>query len=117
MKYQVRDNQIQFDNGKSIALAFAVGDTLEVDGVLVVVLKLPPGQSMTENVFGISENGVVLWQIDRIAETSIDPISNQYAGIIGHDEEKGTVRVSNWNGVVVDVDINNGKVKHWYWGK
>jgi hypothetical protein len=115
MTYQIRESRIEFDNGTGVTLPFTVGDTAEVDGVLVVVLKLPPGQSMTENVLGISESGAILWQIERIPATSIDPVANQFVTIIGHD--KGTVRVSNWNGVVVDVYVETVKVKRWYWGK
>ena len=117
MAYQVQDNQIRFDDGKSVALPYPIGDILKVGRVLVAVLKLPAGQSMTENVFGISEDEALLWQIERIPATSIDAQSNQYAGIIAHNEGNGTVRVSNWNGVVVDVDVSSGKVRHWYWGK
>jgi hypothetical protein len=115
MTYQVRESRIEFDKGTQVTLPFTVGDTALVDGVLIAVLKLPPGQSMTENVFGISPRGAILWQIERIPATCIDPVANQYVTIMGHD--KGRVRVNNWTGAAVDVYVLTGKVKQWYWGK
>jgi hypothetical protein len=115
VRHQVRGNDVVFANGRLATLPFPISATAEVDGVVVAVLGLPPGTSMTENVFGLSAEGAILWQVERIPETSSDAIANQYVSIIGSGE--GMARVSNWNGVVVDVDVQTGKVKRWYWGK
>jgi hypothetical protein len=114
MVYKILDNRIDLDNGHSISLPHNIRGAEVIDKVLVVVLDVPPKKVMTENVFGVSEDGKILWQIEKIPETSADT-SNCYIEIINRQADQ--VRLANWNGMVVDVDVNTGTVKNRYWGK
>lgn len=81
--------------------------TTEVDDVHIVILEVPPGHMMTGNVFGVSSDKKLLWQIERTAANSTDPV-NRYLGATGHDHR--VARICNWNGVNSGVDICSGKV-------
>jgi hypothetical protein len=76
--------------------------------VLVVILDVPSGMVMTENVFGISPEGEVLWQIGRIPETSSDP-ANLYVGFFKQFSD--SLHIGSWSGDIVSVNVSNGKAK------
>lgn len=87
---------------------FKVQEAVEAGGYIVVLLRVPPGQTMTENVFGVSLNGEVVWQIERIPETSSDP-NNAYVGIT--KMERDMVRIANWNDFVVEINPSDGRIQ------
>jgi hypothetical protein len=77
----------------------------EVKGVCVVVLDVPPGCAMTENVFGVSaDDGRKLWQIEKIASTGPCYLE------IMTPFKPHAVRLWTWEGLVIDVDVRDGKV-------
>lgn len=61
----------------AVEFAYTIGDVAVISDVFVVRLNVPPSESMTENVFGVSKKGEIIWQIERIPEISIDP-TNDY---------------------------------------
>ncbi|MGD1020672.1 MAG: hypothetical protein ABSA12_15270 [Verrucomicrobiia bacterium] len=107
-KFSIQGCAVEAPNGKSLALAHDIKDTVQIGNLLIVILHVPEGATLTENVFAISETGQILWQIERINETSFNP-QDRYLGIVTHDQD--TVTIGNWNGMVVDVDLRNGRVK------
>ena len=107
MNWTVTGNQIKASNGNQTTFEFDIRETTKVDDVLIVILKVPPKHVMTENVFGVSPEGKLLWQIERTAANSTDP-ENRYLGVTGHDDH--TARIYNWNGTNSGVDVHSGKV-------
>jgi hypothetical protein len=107
MTWTIEGKQVRFPNGTTVTFEFEIQEIVEVDGVLVVILEIPPNRMMTENVFGISTEGKLLWQIERTAANSTDP-ANKYTGFTGHDQK--IVRIYNWNGTSNAVDARTGKV-------
>lgn len=105
--WKVEGRDVTAQNGKLVSFEYAVSDAAEVDGVLVVVLAVPPKVSMTENVFGVSREGELLWQIKPCAANSTNPV-NQYVGITG--KVGAIARIYNWNGMNSAVDVHTGKV-------
>lgn len=67
---------------------------------------------MTENVFGVTRDGVLLWQIEWIPQTGTYS-QNRHVGVTCAEPEKELVHVANWNGDVVDVELRTGKVVGW----
>jgi hypothetical protein len=107
LKYTVQGKQLQVASGVTREFTFDIKEALAIEGVIVIVLNVPAGHFMTENVFGVSEHGDLLWQIEAIPETSTDE-GNFYVGISGSGTR--SVRLANWNDMVVDVDVKTGKI-------
>jgi hypothetical protein len=62
---------------------------------------------MTENVFGVSSDGTIIWQIERNHETVANP-NNQYVDV--RPGSPGTVIVGNWNGTDAVAEVATGRV-------
>ena len=107
MIWTVEGREIKFPNGNVIRFDFEIAQTAEVDGVLVVILEIPRGRVMTENVFGVSPEGKILWQIEPSVDNSTDP-TNRYLDIILYNGP--IVRILNWGGINSALDVRNGKV-------
>ena len=101
------DNVLILQNSKRVSFDYPIGSVLETAGIIVITLEIPPGQSMTENVFGVSEDGEIVWQIERIPGTATNPI-NRYTGL--GEDSAGIAVASNWNCTDVYIDVKTGKV-------
>lgn len=102
------DNKLLLGKNTRISFDCPIKAVLNSYRILVILLDVPPKQSMTENVFGVSEDGKIIWQIERIPEISTNP-ANYYTGV----NESGTLGVIacyNWCGMNVFVDIETGKI-------
>ncbi len=106
MNWKLKDGFL-FCNTHKVDLCLPGKECVQVQDVIVVVLDVPPKQSMTENVFGVSLEGRVLWQIERIPETATDPV-NRYTNV--RTGQLGTAIVFNWNGTDITIDSRTGKV-------
>ena len=80
MNWKILGNKVQALNGGAVEFLYPVKEAEEVAGVLIVVLQVPPKESMTENVFKISAEGKIIWTIERIRETATDPV-DRYVGV------------------------------------
>jgi len=108
MNWAKEDNILILENNKRISFEHPIKSVLETSGIIVVILDVPSKQSMTENVFGVSGDGEIIWQIERIPETATDPI-NRYTGF-SVSSLAGIVVASNWNCINVYIDAKTGKV-------
>jgi len=107
MDWAKEDSVLILENSKRVSFDYAVGSVLETAGIIVITLEVPPGQSMTENVFGVSREGEILWQIERIPETATNPI-NRYMSV--WENPPGIVFACNWNCTNAYIDVKTGKV-------
>jgi len=110
MTFQVEGNQLRTPQGTIVSFDYRIAEFAEVDGVLIVVLDVPPNASMTENVFGVSKEGRILWQIERIPETGTDP-TNCYTSIFPR------LQLFNWSCVGVEIDVHKGTIINKWFGK
>ena len=108
MNWSVQGNQLIVD-GREVSSRWPIKQALESGARVVVVLAVPPTESMTENVFGVSANGAIEWQIERVPETALAP-GNRYMDIRVGDG--GTVIAGNWNANDVTIDAATGKALH-----
>ena len=106
--FRVVDRALEVGAGAKVALPFPVSKAMAVGDVIVVLVDPPAGVSLTENAFGVSVDGLVLWQIERIAMTGTDP-NNRYTGL-NPAGNSGAVSLFNWNGADVMVDVRTGRV-------
>jgi hypothetical protein len=107
MIWSTEKRLVKASNGVVVTFDFDIREATEVNGILIVILEVPPDHAMTENVFGVSAEGKLLWQIERTVANSTDPV-NRYLGVTSHDQR--IARIYNWNGVNSGVDIHTGKV-------
>lgn len=108
MSWAVDRNRITVGDGHMTSFPYGIRQAEQIDDILVVLLDVPRGSIMTENVFGISRvDGQIIWQIDYCPETGTDP-ANWYTEILRRSGDSAWI--GNWNGRVVDVDVATGKI-------
>src|SRR5262245_45464382 len=103
MIFEVDGPRLRTPEGAMIEFKYPIQEVAAVGDVIVVLLDVPPKESMTENIFGVSNSGKILWQIERIAATATYPV-NCYTSILT------TLKLYNWNGNGVEIDATTGKV-------
>jgi hypothetical protein len=84
--------------------AYPVKQRLEIDGVNVLLLNVPPDQSYPQNIFGVSEKGDVLWQVEP------RPSQGPNSGYSSIRDEVGVVVASTGDRVQRKIDPKTGKV-------
>jgi hypothetical protein len=105
--FEIQGDALILSGGHSVTFPHKIWTVDQAHHVLIVLLDVPSGVVMTENVYGVSESGEMLWEIERIPETSRKP-TNLYTGIIEHDHQ--TALLYNSKGFEVKIDIHTGKV-------
>ena len=87
-----------------VELPYEIKQVEQFDNNLVVRLKIPLGIRFNENIFGISYEGKILWQIEpRKHPTSVSPYTNLA-------REGDSVYVFNWDGTDLVLDPYTGKI-------
>ena len=84
--------------------AYPVKQRLEIDGVNVLLLNVPPDQSYPQNLFGVSEKGDVLWQVEPRPSKGT---ANGYSSI---RDEVGVIVARTDDRIQRKVDPKSGKV-------
>jgi hypothetical protein len=86
--------------------AYPVKQRLEAEGVNVVLLSVPPNENFPENIFGLTEKGDVLWQVEarpcKEPNTRYTSIRDEIGVIVGTTEDR----------CVRKIDPKTGKVLH-----
>ena len=83
---------------------YPIKQRLEVDGVNVVLLSVPPEEHYPQNIFGLSEKGDVLWQIEPRPSTTPN---NRYTSI---RDEIGLIVAKTEDECQRKIDARSGKV-------
>ncbi len=84
--------------------AYPIKQRLEIDGVNVLLLNVPPDQAYPQNVFGVSEKGDVLWQVEPRPSQTPNP---HYTSI---RDEVGVVVAGTQDKIQRKIDPKTGKV-------
>lgn len=112
--YTVRQNQLILQGSKPVLMPYEIRKVIESSVTIMVLLTVPPAASMTENIFAVDFDGNIVWQIERIPETSLHP-QLWYADM---ELINGSLlRAYNWNGCAVEVDTGSGMVGKRTWSK
>lgn len=109
--FTVRGTDIIFAPDSKTSFDYPVASVVEFDDFVVVLLDVPPDQSHNENVYGVSREGNVLWQVP--------PRKHVYANSpYTYAERKGdSVFLSNWDGLELTVDAATGVILSESYGK
>lgn len=81
-------------DGEKITFDYELGEVLNVDGVIVIRLKIPPDAVNNRNVFAIDPAGNELWKIPENPKTSFD--DDPYMSIYREDEGLWARTWSDW---------------------
>lgn len=84
--------------------AYPIKEHLELEGVNVVLLSIPPGANYPQNIFGLSEHGDILWQVEPRSSEGAD---NRYTSIRG---EVGVLVAQTQDRFARKIDAKTGKV-------
>lgn len=107
MDWAKEENVLILNNNVQIPFDYSIKAVLETFGTIIVLLDSPPQITMTENVFGVSYDGKILWQIERIPATTSP--HNRYTGI-SESGVPGIFVAFNSNCTNVYTDVLTGKV-------
>lgn len=84
--------------------AYPIKQHLQIGGIDVVLLSVPPGANLPQNIYGVTEKGDVLWQIEPRPSATPD---NKYTSI---RDELGIIVAETEDSCRRKIDPKSGKV-------
>jgi hypothetical protein len=113
MNFELKGGPHYFDlflNGKKVDLPHQVGQALEFQGKLIVLLAPKPdsGDLSEQNVIALDNEGRILWKIDQMYRVGSGNRTNQCTGI-WIDEENRLI-ASTWLCFEYVVNPDNGRI-------
>lgn len=106
MTYIVTDNVLSV-NGKEVVFDHEIRDTLQTNGVIVVLLSAGDREVSSDNVYGVSITGDIIWRIETRHSFGTGT-SDYFTGIAG--EREGVVYLYHYSCDVVKIDPNTGGI-------
>lgn len=89
--------------------AYPVKQRLEAEGVNVVLLSVPPNEHLPENIFGLTEKGDVLWQVEprpcKEPNTRYTLIRDEIGLVVGETEDRCVRKIDPKTGKVLHEDL------------
>ena len=89
-------------SGPGSALEYPIGEALEFGSTVVVRLEVPVGEVFNENVFGLSWDGRIKWQVAGVGQPDRDN------PIVSIQARSNRVRLLSWSGIAVELDPESG---------
>lgn len=89
---------------KVIEFKYSIGKVQEFDNCITVMLDPPLNTVFNENIYGISFDGKVIWQVNKIEHVDID---SPYTGI---SKEGDFLSAYNWDGFNYLIDTKTGNI-------
>jgi len=85
--------------------AYPIKQRLEIDGVNVLLLSIPPDQDYPQNIFGVSAKGDILWQIEPRPSTAphnkYTSIRDEVGIVVGVTEDRCQRKIDPKSGKVL----------------
>ena len=94
-------------NKKELSFDFTIRTVLHIENVYIVLLLIPSGVNYERNVFGINNDGVILWQVDALPFYPGGSKNCHYSKI---HNENNKLTLLNWCSFYFIVDPYTGKV-------
>lgn len=102
--YSITENKLTLKSGHTVAFDYPIQESLGFEQAIVLLLDVPLGKSLNENVFGVAYDGKIIW---RIEEKQLVYEDSPYTGIA----RKGNkVVLYNWDGLELTVEPATGKI-------
>ncbi|MFD0792742.1 hypothetical protein ACFQZX_03885 [Mucilaginibacter litoreus] len=104
---EIEKNLLYLKNAEPIVFEHDIKDALVINGVIVVLLNIPPQARNNLNVYAFDVNGDFFW---RIKPTDLYQKSKDcpYIGIAKLRDN--TITLTNWCDTVITVDIISGDI-------
>ena len=102
--FTLKEKSLILESGKTVSFPYPISKALGFDDAIVVMLDVPQGVQLNENVFGISYEGETLWQVERRQYISKH---SSYTGLGRRDDN---AFLSNWDGLELTVNPATGEV-------
>lgn len=93
-------------NGLQVKLPFPSVQALDVDGLIIVRIEPAIGAVYNRNVFALSENGNIEWQIEESPHGTERDKPYTSISVIGPSQ----LVAGNWNGVDYLVSLRDGSI-------
>lgn len=107
MTVNVSGKQLRISEHATLEFDYPISEVVENGDMLIVLLEVPAKESMTENVFGVSKAGHIVWQIEPRPDLMPDS-ADCYTGI--SLANGGRVVLGAWFRLDVEIDPHTGKV-------
>ena len=99
-----KDNLLLLDSSKHVTFKFKIQSIVIYDDIVVVLLDVPSGTILNENIFGVSLSGDIVWQIESAFPASED---SPYMAIEKSDK---ALNAFNWSGMRMRLTVATGKI-------
>ncbi len=103
-KYSYEGCLLQLKGRRQLQFDYPIGEVLEFGEVIVVRLEVPVGTVYNENVFGVSCDGKVVWQVEKREWVRRE---SPYTGL---SRKEKMVCLYNYEGFLVCLDPFTGQV-------
>lgn len=107
--FTTQERTLTISTGKQITFDYPIDTAIGFDTAIVVMLE--PNKFINENVFGVSYDGRIAWQIEEKGHV-YDESPYTY---IGRKDNK--IELGNFDGLELIVEPSTGKILHQQWGK
>lgn len=87
-----------------IIFDYPIVQTIDFESIAVIRLEIPANSNYNENVFGVSVDGQLLWQIEKVAHVYTN---SPYVNLSKHDS---LVVAINWDGLWLWLEPATGKI-------
>jgi hypothetical protein len=104
MILSIDGDRLRLTSGAELSFAFPIGDALEFGNVVIVRLQIPGGTIFNENVYGVSSDGSIIWQIQP------EYAPNWDAAWGGLENRNGEAVLSNSESQIRHIDPNTGTI-------
>lgn len=103
----VKHNQLiitQGSNEKVIIFLFDISQFIQFEKIIVVSIEPKQHHILNENLFGVSYEGKILWQVEKVEHVSKD---SPYMGIA---KRNGILSAYNWDGFNYFINPETGEI-------
>lgn len=110
-KYSVEGNTITLNNGKAITFDYPINnkEVLEIDGIIIVVLEIPPRIIYNDNVFAVNIDGEIIWRVNFKREQLFYQRKDcSFIGVLLNKE--GQLILFNWCDTAFIVNPETGEI-------
>lgn len=97
------NNKAKIGN-RDVTFKYPIDKILEINNSYVVLLEVPVKILFNENIYGVSNSGKIIWQIDKTRHVyEKSPYTNIFI-------EKGKIWAFNWDGMAHELNEKTGKI-------
>ena len=104
---KIQENKLYIGT-KVLTYKYNISNVLYADNKLIILFDIPENE-LLENIFAITTDGKVSWQVQSVAKAYPDiQKTTPFVGI--SLMENGNIAAANYYGLVFEISINDGKI-------